>query len=112
MTELIAPGDAPIMSACVLAGCHSLAYIDGELVGDQMEQAALKSIQWSYASGTSLSVALPLDFCGSSHGRFCVGIFPLAIERPSGERLLWACVGVGVQAMWRRTNAVVARWPF
>lgn len=33
-------------AALVLAGCHSLVYIEGETTGDPLESAALKSMRW------------------------------------------------------------------
>lgn len=36
----------------VLAGCHSLVYVEGKLVGDPMETASLAGINWSFTKGT------------------------------------------------------------
>jgi hypothetical protein len=40
-----------VLSTAVLGGCHALAFVDGELVGDQMERAALRAAGWSWAAG-------------------------------------------------------------
>ncbi|MCO5599334.1 hypothetical protein L7F22_053435 [Adiantum nelumboides] len=34
----------------VLAACHSLVFVDSKLVGDPLEKAALKGIDWAYTS--------------------------------------------------------------
>lgn len=34
----------------ILASCHALVYVDNKLVGDPLEKAALKGIDWSYKS--------------------------------------------------------------
>ena len=45
--------EATIDPALVLATCHSLVYVDNEIVGDPLELAALESVQWMFGrSGT------------------------------------------------------------
>ena len=43
--------DVPNESVLVLASCHSLVQMDDSLVGDPLEKAALKSIDWSMSRG-------------------------------------------------------------
>ena len=44
---------ASLDTCLVLAACHSLLEIDGKLVGDPIEVAALRAIRWSYAPNSS-----------------------------------------------------------
>lgn len=46
--SLVPVADASMNAALVLAGCHSLVYVDNELIGDPLELAALESVKWSY----------------------------------------------------------------
>lgn len=43
--------DMPVTTIRVLASCHSLTYMDDNLVGDPMEKAALKAIDWTLSKG-------------------------------------------------------------
>ncbi|KAJ6762341.1 CATION-TRANSPORTING ATPASE [Salix koriyanagi] len=40
----------PVCTAEILASCHALVFVDNKLVGDPLEKAALKGIDWIYKS--------------------------------------------------------------
>ncbi|KAJ9135114.1 hypothetical protein P3X46_032333 [Hevea brasiliensis] len=40
----------PVRTVEILASCHALVFVDNKLVGDPLEKAALKGIDWSYKS--------------------------------------------------------------
>uniref|UniRef100_A0A2P2M6G2 Cation-transporting ATPase n=1 Tax=Rhizophora mucronata TaxID=61149 RepID=A0A2P2M6G2_RHIMU len=40
----------PALTLEILASCHALVFVDNKLVGDPLEKAALKGIDWSYKS--------------------------------------------------------------
>ncbi|XP_022859670.1 probable manganese-transporting ATPase PDR2 [Olea europaea var. sylvestris] len=40
----------PTRTLEILASCHALVFVDNKLVGDPLEKAALKGIEWSYKS--------------------------------------------------------------
>ena len=40
----------PLRTVEILASCHSLVFVENKLVGDPLEKAALKGIDWSYKS--------------------------------------------------------------
>lgn len=46
-TEITNVEDAPIESIQVLATCHSLVQVDDGIVGDPLEKATLKAVNWS-----------------------------------------------------------------
>ena len=51
---LVSVKDAPFESQCVLASCNALVILDGELVGDPLEKAALHAISWTVGKGACL----------------------------------------------------------
>jgi cation-transporting ATPase 13A1 len=46
-------------AALVLAGCHSLVYIEGETTGDPLENAAMRSMRWELSNETGRAVPRP-----------------------------------------------------
>lgn len=50
--------EAPIEAAIVLGGCHSLVQIDGKVLGDPVEEASLKGIDFTYQPGFFCAVAI------------------------------------------------------
>ncbi|KAM1366232.1 hypothetical protein ACFX2I_044366 [Malus domestica] len=40
----------PVRTAEILASCHALVFVDNKLVGDPLEKAALKGIDWTFKS--------------------------------------------------------------
>lgn len=49
----------PMLPSLVIGGCHSLLMIDGKVIGDPLETAALKSINWKIDDSGDHVVALP-----------------------------------------------------
>ncbi|XP_043708473.1 probable manganese-transporting ATPase PDR2 isoform X2 [Telopea speciosissima] len=42
--------NVPVRTVEILAACHALVFVDYKLVGDPLEKAALKGVDWSYTS--------------------------------------------------------------
>ncbi|KAL1201130.1 putative manganese-transporting ATPase PDR2 [Cardamine amara subsp. amara] len=53
----------PVRTLEILASCHALVFVDNKLVGDPLEKAALKGIDWSYKADEK---ALPRRGNGNS----------------------------------------------
>lgn len=49
--QLLPPENLPDELNVQIAGCHSLVYVDNELVGDPMETGAIKAIGWTLTKG-------------------------------------------------------------
>jgi cation-transporting ATPase 13A1 len=59
--ELTPMSDISNETVLVLASCHSLVQMDDALVGDPLEKAALKSIDWSMSKGVSICIMLLVE---------------------------------------------------
>ena len=47
---------APMETLRILGTCHSLARLDETFVGDPLEKAALKAIDWSFTKGNYIKL--------------------------------------------------------
>lgn len=52
--ELNKPDQSPPETLYVMAGCHSLVYLDGEMIGEPMESSAIASIDWHFTKGETV----------------------------------------------------------
>lgn len=54
--DLVAPTQLPIDTELVLAGCQSLVFLHGQVLGDPLEVMSLQSIKWTLAFGVANTV--------------------------------------------------------
>jgi cation-transporting ATPase 13A1 len=53
--DLIPARESPFETQCVLATCHSLVLLEGDLVGDPMEKVALNAVDWNLSKGDAVT---------------------------------------------------------
>ena len=70
----------PINFIQALATCHSLVKMDRDLVGDPLEQAMLKAVEWDLSKGRTTSwLVYPRLFCYATVVTVRVNIFKVHI---------------------------------
>ena len=63
--DLVEASCSPVKTQCVLGSCHSLSFLNGEIIGDPLEKAALLAVGWRLSKSESLylsSTFLPPSF--------------------------------------------------
>ena len=58
--DLVEASCSPVKTQCVLGSCHSLSFLNGEIIGDPLEKAALLAVGWRLSK--SESYYLPPSF--------------------------------------------------
>ncbi|PVD22376.1 hypothetical protein C0Q70_18186 [Pomacea canaliculata] len=79
-TEIKAASEAPLTTIQVLATCHSLVQLEDEMVGDPLEKATLKAVEWTLTKGEAV---VPMKGRGSGLKIYHRFHFSSALKRMS-----------------------------
>lgn len=77
---MITASEASLETVHILATCHALVHLEDDLVGDPLEKATLKAVEWNLTKGKKAVIehrkkALVNQLSGSSRDPHCRGYF-------------------------------------
>eukprot|EP00899_Mesostigma_viride_P025895 jgi/Mesvir1/6490/Mv16761-RA.2 len=87
----------PLLTVAVLASCHSLVQVEGKLVGDPLEKAAIQGVDWLYQGrDVAVNKRLPGQVVHIAHRHH----FSSALKRMAVVATLEGFPGAELGALW------------